>query len=182
MQDTEFLRRLKKSDTEALNQIITKYSPYVCTVLSHQLGGFGSAEDVEELASSVFYSLWRHRWMLRTDHLQGWLAAVARNEARALLRKRKIDTVPLEDQLILDGEDAEDLLEAKERRKYLQAALDEMEPDTREIFIRHFYYNQTLAVIAGEMQMNPATVKSRLQRGKRKLREKLEEGGDFFGN
>lgn len=164
----------------ALEEIINRYTPYVLTVISNQLGSFFLAEDAEELASNVFFALWSKRRLILSDRLQGWLAAVARNEARGYLRKRKLDTAPLEDYLLLEGEDAEDLLEEQERREYLKAALDAMDGSTREIFIRYFYYGQTVSVIAREMNMNLSTVKSRLLRGKEKLRVKLEEGGDFL--
>ena len=50
------------------------------------------------------------------------------------------------------------------------------EPE-REIFLRHYYYGQTVAAIGLEMQMNVSTVKSRLSRGRKKLKAILLEGG-----
>ena len=52
------------------------------------------------------------------------------------------------------------------------------EPD-REIFLRYYYYEQKIAEIADEMAMNAGTVKSRLRRGREKLRQTLEKG-DFL--
>ena len=47
-------------------------------------------------------------------------------------------------------------------------------PD-REIFLRHYYYGQKLEAIAQEMDMNLSTVKTRLRRGREKLRSVLEQ-------
>ena len=51
-------------------------------------------------------------------------------------------------------------------------------PD-REIFLRYYYYDQKISEIADEMDMNAETVKSRLRRGREKLKSLIEEG-DFY--
>ena len=54
-------------------------------------------------------------------------------------------------------------------------------PD-REIFLRHYYYCQTVSQISGEMGINVSTVKTKLRRGREKLRKQLCEGGVYdFG-
>lgn len=176
-EDEKLLRRLRKGDTAALNDVLRKYTAYVFTVVTNRLGRFASPEDVEELASNVFYSLWSHRETLCTDNLRGWLSATARNEACSFLRKHRIETVEAEDRLTVTDDNAQMLLEQEERSKYLQKALDALDPETREIFIRRYYYGQSVIAIAGEMERNYETVKSRLKRGKAKLRAELEKGG-----
>ena len=76
------LQRLRNNETGALEEIINVYSPYVFSVLSRRLGFFHAPEDLEELASDVFFSLWRHRKRMRSDHLRGWLSKVAENAAK----------------------------------------------------------------------------------------------------
>jgi len=56
------------------------------------------------------------------------------------------------------------------------------QPD-KEIFLRFYYYCQSISVIAEKMGMNQSTVKTRLKRGREKLRQhltgfKTEIGGD----
>lgn len=51
------------------------------------------------------------------------------------------------------------------------------EPD-REIFLRHYYYCQGVADIALALDMNANTVKTRLRRGRERLRKELAEGDD----
>ncbi|MEF9971380.1 MAG: sigma factor-like helix-turn-helix DNA-binding protein, partial [Oscillospiraceae bacterium] len=57
-----------------------------------------------------------------------------------------------------------------------------MELPDREIFLRHYYYYQALAQISVEMEINVSTVKTRLRRGREKLKEILHEGGYSLGN
>ena len=178
MADEErLLRRLKRGDTAALDDIITKYSRYVGSVILNQLGDRATIEDAEELASDVFCSLWEHRQGLRTDNLRGWLAACARNQALSFLRKRRFDTVDADDCIIIDENDLQDKMETAEKESFLRDALSLLDSQSREIFIRHFYYNQTVADISAQMSLGLSNVKSRLQRGKQRLRDALARGG-----
>ena len=175
--DGMLIKRLRKNEQSALEDIMSQYTPYVMTVLTNQLGQAATAEDIEELSSNVFCALWKHRKQLRTVHLRGWLASVARNEALAFLRKCRLPTVSAEDWLTVEGDDAENLLEQAERKRYLKQALELLDRNAREAFIRHYYYGQTIDQIAVSTNQKPATVKSRLQRGRQKLREVLRKGG-----
>lgn len=54
-----------------------------------------------------------------------------------------------------------------------------MEHPDREIFLRHYYYYQTVTCIADEMKLSPSSIKSRLARGRQKLKKYLHKGGYF---
>ena len=70
-----------------------------------------------------------------------------------------------------------ELLEQEQRRELVRALLDELSPQDRAIFLRHYYYGQTTAEIGGALSMRPSTVKVRLHRGRKKLKELLSERG-----
>lgn len=180
MSDRRLLAALAKDDTAALSAAMDTYTHYVATVIHNQLGAFAYPEDTEELTANVFLSLWQNRQKLRTLHLRGWLAATARNEAREFLRKRRLLTVSQEDILLVSGDMAQRLAEKKERARFIRRAIASLGWPDREIFLRHYYYDQTVSEIAEEMDMNANTVKSRLRRGRDKLKDKIEKG-DFYG-
>ena len=56
--------------------------------------------------------------------------------------------------------------------------MDSLPEKDRQIFLRHYYYGQTVADISREMKMPESTVKSRLRRGREKMKEYLI-GRDF---
>ena len=87
MENHTLIRRLKRGDPGALETTITSYGTYVATVIRNQLGRFATPEDVEELSSDAFVSLWQNRSTLKTERLRGWLGATARNCARDFLHK-----------------------------------------------------------------------------------------------
>ena len=53
------------------------------------------------------------------------------------------------------------------------------EPD-REIFIRRYFYMEKLSEIAKHIGINPATVGTKLFRGKKKLEQLLKERGECY--
>ena len=50
-----------------------------------------------------------------------------------------------------------------------------MEPTDREIFLRFYFYCQKISQIAAAMELKENTVKSRLSRGREKLKASLLE-------
>lgn len=177
MEEKRLLRRLRCGDTIALKEVILRYSSYVSAVIRNQLGVFCQTEDVEELCSNVFFRLWQQRETLKTDHLRGWLGTVARNQARDLLRRHPPILVSEEDVLLVSGVDPEEAALRTEQARLVREAVFSMEQPDREIFLRHYFYNQKCREIAGVLNMTEEAVKGRLKRGRNKLREAILKGG-----
>ena len=74
-------------------------------------------------------------------------------------------------------EQLQQALEEQEQAALVRQALEMLEPATKEVFLRYYYQRQKTAQIAGEMQMNASTVRSRLARGRAALRKALQERG-----
>ena len=119
---------------------------------------------------------------MRPGSVKSWLGSVARNAAKNKLRAQGRE-LPLEDDmLLLDGATPETEVERREQQRLVSEAVLAMQWPEREIFLRHYYYGQTVSVIGVEMAMNPSTVKTHLRRGREKLRTVLardfEQEGD----
>lgn len=176
MDDSRALRRLRCGDPAALEALVERYTPYVAAVIRNQLGQLARREDVEELCSDVFLRLWQHCGTLRQDRLRGWLSAVARNQARDLLRGLKLPEREEDAILVADTDLEEEALRKEQNRLIREAVLAMAQPD-REIFLRHYFYNQKCREIAAEMELKEETVKTRLKRGREKLRATIQKGG-----
>ena len=175
MNDAKALRALQKGSEDALSWIIDRYSAYVYTVAFHIVGQSMSPADAEEVAADVFAALWNHAENIKPFSLKSWLGTVARNTAKNKLRAAG-QTLPLEDNiLILEKDSAEEELLRREQNRLVQEAVLAMPYPDRDIFLRHYYYGQKLDAIAQEMDMNLSTVKTRLRRGREKLRSILEQ-------
>lgn len=127
--------------------------------------------DIEEVAADVFFALWENAGKVHSP--KGYLGTIARNMAKNKLRQLA-DTLPLEENLlILEGVSPEKALEEKELSRAVKRAVLDMGHPDREIFLRFYYYFQSLEEIATEMDMNLSTVKTRLRRGRTRLKETL---------
>ena len=176
MRDAALLERLQQRDQDALNELTERYRSYVCTVLSNMLSGVGAWADVEELCSDVFLALWQHADELRAGSLKPWLGTVARNRAKSWLRVRRELPMDLDElELPDDGPSLEDEAGRKELAAAVRRAVDSLRPRDREIFLRYYFYLQPMEAIAAELGLAPASVRSRLSRGRALLRKKLEK-------
>lgn len=175
--DRKLLAALQAQNPQGLEDAIHRYSPYVAGVIRRVLGQLGTREDLEELSSDVFVALWKSAGTLREDsNLKLWLGVVARNRALKHLRSLRLE-LPLDDSLLpadLQQEPSRFWERQEEARQVRQAVLS-MKPPDQDIFLRHYFWRQSVDRIAGELGMNPSTVKSRLKRGREKLRNKLKK-------
>lgn len=171
------LKALRRKDEAALAWLIERYCPYVSTIVYNIIGKAMTIADVEEVASDVFFVLWSNADKVKSDKLKAYLGGVARNKARSKLRQTGMD-LPLEDDIIISSENTtEQTFFIQEQEEIMNRALLSLQYPDREIFLRHYYYCQTTAQIAEELEMNISTVKTKLRRGRDKLKEILVEGG-----
>lgn len=149
----------------------------MASVIGNIAGQSLSRQDCEELCSDVFLSLWEHGGKIQPDKLKAWLGAVARNRSYSALRRRG-KTLPLEEDILeLPGPGPETLLEKREQRSRLWAAVDALGEPDREIFLRHYYWGQKTDDIARALGFTAPALRQRLKRGRDRLRLALEEGG-----
>ena len=78
-----------------------------------------------------------------------------------------------DDILVLEEDSVIDKLDQQERDRIVREAVFSMPQPDREIFLRFYYYCQSIPIIAEKMQLNPSTVKTRLKRGREKLKAHL---------
>ena len=171
MSDRELIRALNRGNAHALEELIDRYGKYVSSILSRILPG--RRQDCEELTEDVFLAAWNNRHKLREDKLKGYLGTVARNKAFNRLRDLQ-EELPLEEDVLFEDSDLPcDLAERQDTARLIERALSRLEPKQRELFVRHYWYGQTVKEAAEEMELNLSTAKTWLARGREQLREIL---------
>ena len=177
MRDEQIAMQLKKGDTQALCLLIDRYGDHVANILSSFLGAGLTAQDLEEIASDVFFTLWQQRNNLQPDKsLKAYITAIAKNTGRKRLRKMKT-VEPLPEGLDIPSSElsAAERMEQSEKQQHLLRVLETLKTPDREIFYRYYYLEQTTGEIAKLMGMNRSTVMSRLARGRSALKMKMED-------
>ena len=177
MQERSLIRRLKQHQPQALEELITTYSPYVGTIIRNIIGKYLAEPDVEELTADVFLAVWEHTDQLKAGKLTAYLAAIARNRAKNRIRSYH-ETVNLEDLVEIGSEeDVEGSIDQKILGELLQVVLDTLSAKDREILVRYYYCYEPVRQIAGTLHMSESAVKMRMNRARKKLQQELVERG-----
>ena len=175
MTEEQLVKALGRGELSALEALMDRYTPYVSSIASRILPG--RPADAEELTADVFLAAWDNRDKLRPGQVKGYLGAIARNRAFNLLRSNR-ESLPLEDDVLLlaaDGPDRE--LDRRETARVVNRALSRLDKPQRELFVRHYYYGQTVGEAALAMGLNVSTAKTWLRRGRETLKTILEQEG-----
>lgn len=175
MTEGNALRELKRGSEEALCFFIKQYSAYVSTIIYQITGAYLDKSDIEEVAADVFFAFWNNAEKVRPNSVKAYLGTIARNMAKNKLRSLGKE-MPLEEEILLVEQiSPEAQLEKKELRTTVRRAVQSMGEPEREIFLRHYFYFQTVEKISGEMGIPAATIKTKLRRGRLRLKQTLME-------
>ena len=178
MTEQIMLKKIRDRDPAGLEALMDRYTPYVSAIVWNILRFSMQPEDAEEVVSDVFLAAWNQAEDLQLGKIKAWLAGVARNTARKKLRN--IDQeLHLEEDILELPEQAglESALEKTEERFLVNWAVNDLPEQDREVFLRHYYYAQTVREISKEMTLNESTIKTKLRRGRTKLKETLTRWG-----
>jgi RNA polymerase sigma factor (sigma-70 family) len=151
--------------------------------------------DVEDILQEVFYELVEtYRLMKPVEQVTAWLFRVARNRITDLFRKKKPEALNDAASFDRDGETllVEDLLpspgagpDAEFARgvlaEELDAALDELPDDQREVFIAHEIEGRSFKEIAAATGVSVNTLLSRKHYAILHLRRRLQAIYEEFG-
>ena len=153
-------------------------------------------EDAEDILQEVFYELVEtYRMMRPIEEVTAWLFRVARNRITDLFRRRKREAISDPPGTNEDGETLrwEDLLPSPDvgpqseyvRRVLLEeldAALEELPEEQREVFIAHELMGYSFKQIAAQSEVSVNTLLSRKHYAVLHLRERLRAIYDEFRN
>ena len=172
------VKKIRSRDPAGLERMMSRYIPYVSAVVWNILRGSMTQQDAEEVVSDVFLAAWEQPEDLQPGLLKPWLAAVARNKAKNKLRQCGYALSLEEDILDLpDMAEPSSQIEREEEAQLVRKAVDSLRQPDREIFLRHYYYAQTIREISMDMRLNESTIKTKLRRGRARLRTILLRWG-----
>lgn len=176
--DEKLIFNIKRKRRGAFENIIERYTPYVSTVVYNTAGALLTKEDIEEIALDVFLALWRSAEAFdgQKGCLRTYLGTIARNLATDRLRKLRVNA-ELDENIIAAADEPYIKIEQDEERKAMIQLICELgEPDS-EIFMRYYYYDEKISYISRVMAIKSSTVKTKLARGRRRLKEIWERRG-----
>ena len=139
-------------------------------------------EDAEESVSDTYLQTWKSIPPYHPQYFFAFLAAVCRYVSLNrldwnLAAKRKANVVPLTEEMELCIPDSrqEETIQGKELAKLLNAFLEGLPRDSRMIFLRRYWFLDSIAEIAKRYDITESKVKMQLHRTREKLRIFLEK-------
>ncbi len=179
--------------SSCFNCIIEGFQTRLYNLAGRMLGDWTLAEDaVQESLLSAYQAFNR----FRGDNLPAWLTRIAANTCRDMMRARRArPTVPLDplpagpDQpdpapsavdLLSTLESPEEYAERRELDRAIQAALDALPQERRLAVILVDVQGMSYEEAAAVMNCSLGTVKSRVSRGRRGLRDSLQKSGELL--
>ena len=179
--ELRYIAQAKQGDADAFAQLVTAYETSVYRLALRMCG---HAHDAEEAAQEAFVSAWKGLPSFRGESkFSSWLYQLTTNACLDLLRreKRHRAAVPLDEQTELSSEDApQRAAENAELRDTLQAALQELSDDHRQISLLRQMRQLSYDEIGALLGLEAGTVKARLSRAKKQLRQILLQKGNLF--
>jgi len=178
--DLELAERHRHGDREAFAEV---YREYESTVYNLALRMAGNPFDAADLTQDAFLRIHRHLGKFRgRSSLKTWIFRVALNHCRSRLGRRRLPTQSLEP---LPGELApqipdprrgpEERALARDEGRRVAAALGRIPVQFREAVVLRDLEDLTYEEIAAVLGVRIGTVRSRIARGRQRLREVLEE-------
>jgi RNA polymerase sigma-70 factor (ECF subfamily) len=184
--DRDLVRASLGGDLSAFEALVTRYERRIYG-LARRLTG--SEQDAEDVTQETFLSAMQHLAGFReTAAFSTWLTTIAANAALKVVRKRRgLPTTSLEaatepdgdgriphPEYIADWRDTPDrLAQLAETRQLLDAAIAELEPGHRAVFLLRDVEDLSVRDTAKALKLSEANVKVRLMRARLQLRERL---------
>jgi RNA polymerase sigma factor (sigma-70 family) len=171
--------RAQRGDLDAFNELVLEYESLVYNVCYRILGQQQAAEDA---AQDAFVSAWRNIGSFRGETFRPWLLRIAANLCRDELRRRGRRPSSSLDSALEAGVPEppdralppEEVTLNSELRTQLQSALDQLPEEQRTAVVLCDVEGLDYTEIAVVMNTSLGTVKSRIARGRLKLRELLK--------
>ena len=185
------IRRVQQGDGVAFDRLVELYGPRVYNLAYRMIG---NAEDAHDVAQEAFLRIYDALPRFRGDaSFSTWMYRIVVNVCHDELSRRRRrpptltelqpedgDSTALDD-MLTTGETTEDHLLRRERHQALHQAITALPPPFRTVLVLYDLQGFSYDEIAETLRVNVGTVKSRLNRARNILREKIRDQRELFG-
>ena len=188
--DVTLIQRILNGDETAFAELLKKYQKPVQTLAWRKVGDFHIAEDITQDAFLKVYQ--RLHTLKDPNQFPGWLYVITTNLCNTWLRKKRIQTQPLEDaETTMTPKDAYSQHVAEDRattaaetqREVVKKLLEKLKESERTVMTLHYLGEMTIEEISRFLGVSGSTIKSRLRRARQRLQKEetmIREALDHF--
>lgn len=182
MEDARILMLFLERDERAIGLAVEKYGNYLKTVAGNILK---NDCDAEECLNDACFRAWNAIPPAKPQNLRAYLAKITRNLALNMLEKKTAEKRGGEAALIMaeldectvGSSDTEAAIEGRALEDSLNAFLMSLPKYKRIVFMRRYWYSDTIQKIAEDAGKSEAAIAMELARIRKKLKKHLLERG-----
>ena len=182
LEDPEIIDLFFERSEQAIRELDQKYGKAVKRIAENILR---DSLDAEECVNDAYLGVWSNIPPQRPDSLGSYVCRIARNRAVSRLRAASAGKRNSGFDLVLDelgecipsGADVEAVIEGKELTRAIDRFLSTLGHDDRYLFVRRYWYADSMKDIAAAMGRKENQLSVRLFRLREKLRKTLVKEG-----
>jgi RNA polymerase sigma factor (sigma-70 family) len=177
-EDKQYIPRVLKGESEAYAFLVKKYKSMAYSLA---LKLVKNREDAEEIAQDAFVKAYQSLGQFRgSSSFSTWLYRIVYNTSISKLRRTGAEAVSLEDSAVKERESS-DIMEAyymlkdQDRKKFLNIALERLDPDENFLITLYYYDEKDLQEISQITGMTRNNVKVKIFRARQRMLVLLTE-------
>lgn len=167
-----------RSDMPSWDELVREHADRVYR-LAYRLSG--NAQDAEDLTQDTFIRVFRSLQSYEPGTFEGWLHRITTNLFLDMVRRRnriRMEALPEDYERVPSGDpDPGQIYADANLNPQLQVALDALSPEFRAAVVLADIEGLSYEEVAATLGVKLGTVRSRIHRGRKSIREALENQG-----
>ncbi|MBQ3223177.1 MAG: sigma-70 family RNA polymerase sigma factor [Clostridia bacterium] len=185
-EDNFLIKQAIRGDAYAFEQLMRKHESRMYSVAVRMCGNREDAQDcVQDAMLRIYRALDRFKGQ---SSFSTWVYRITMNTCLDELRRRKVRASTSLDTLLESGWSPTDETDTPERhaieaerRKALSGAIQSLPEDMRSAIVLREMQGLSYEEISDVLSVNVGTIKSRISRGREKLRQLITSKPELFG-
>lgn len=182
MEDYKIIELYFKRNEQAIEETSNQYGKY-CSKIAYNI--LRNYEDSKECVNDTFLGAWNAIPPQKPNSLKAFLGRIVRNIAMDKLdyytakkRSREFEIILEElEECVVSQNNIESYMDEQQLTESLNRFLYLADEESRNIFIRRYWYSESISEISQFYHLSESKVKSNLFRTRNKLRIYLEKEG-----
>ena len=176
--DVALIQRTLDGDEGAFTTLVKKYQKWVHTLVWRKIGDFHTAEEITQ---DIFLKVYKKLSTLKPpDRFPGWLYVITTRHCITWLRKKQVSTtsldamptVELEELCYMKYETARgEEASIEHQRELVKRLLQKLPESERTVVTLYYLAEMTSEEVSAFLGVSPNTIRSRLRRARKRLKE-----------
>ncbi len=180
MDDLDIIELYFARDEQAIRMTEEKYGK-LCRSIAYNV--LGNCEDAEECVNDTYLGVWNAIPPARPNSFSAFVCKITRNLSLKKLEfstraKRSVDmTVSFSELEGIMSDSAAENVSNQRIGELISAFLRTQKPEARQVFVRKYYFFDSIEDIADRYSFSESKIKSMLYQTRKKLKEYLSKEG-----